>query len=196
MTQRHASRRRATTETAVSIDLQIDGTGASTIETGIPFFDHMLTLLAKHSLFDLRIETRGDLAVDFHHTVEDTGILLGQCLNEALGEKTGIRRYGSALVPMDETLAQVAIDLSGRPFLSFRTAEVTGPIGNFDFDLIEEFLRAFANHAALNLHAEIRYGRNSHHMAEAIFKGLAKSLDHACQIDPRVTGVPSSKGTL
>jgi imidazoleglycerol-phosphate dehydratase len=192
MTQRHASRQRTTTETSVSVDLQIDGTGVAAIDTGIPFFDHMLTLLAKHSL----IEASGDLGVDFHHTVEDTGIVLGQCLNEALGEKKAIRRYGSVLVPMDEALAQVAIDLAGRPYLSFRTMEVPGPIGSFDFDLIEEFLRAFANNAAMNLHAEIRYGRNSHHMAEAIFKGLAKSLDQACQIDPRVTGVPSSKGVL
>jgi imidazoleglycerol-phosphate dehydratase len=196
MTQRRASRHRTTSETSVSADLQIDGTGAATIDTGIPFFNHMLALLAKHSLLDLRIEARGDLAVDFHHTIEDTGIVLGQCLNEALGEKTGIRRYGSILIPMDETLAQVAIDLGGRPFLSFRTPEIPGSIGDFDFGLIEEFLRAFTNNAAINLHVEIRYGRNSHHMAEAIFKGLAKSLDHACQIDPRVTGVPSSKGML
>ena len=196
MTQRRASRHRTTSETSVSADLQIDGTGAATIDTGIPFFNHMLALLAKHSLLDLRIEARGDLAVDFHHTIEDTGIVLGQCLSEALGEKTGIRRYGSILIPMDETLAQVAIDLGGRPFLSFRTPETPGSIGDFDFGLIEEFLRAFTNNAAINLHVEIRYGRNSHHMAEAIFKGLAKSLDHACQIDPRVTGVPSSKGML
>jgi imidazoleglycerol-phosphate dehydratase len=196
MTQRRASRHRTTAETSISVDLRIDGTGAATIGTGIPFFDHMLTLLAKHSLFDLRIEARGDLDVDFHHTVEDTGIVLGQCLNEALGEKAGIRRYGSALVPMDEALAQVAIDLSGRPFLTFRVGEPTRPIGSFDFDLVEEFLRAFANNAAMNLHAEVRYGRNSHHMAEAVFKGLAKALDNACQIDPRVTGVPSSKGTM
>jgi imidazoleglycerol-phosphate dehydratase len=196
MTQRRASRHRTTSETSVSVDLQIDGSGAATIDTGIPFFDHMLTLLAKHSLFDLRIEARGDLAVDFHHTVEDTGILLGQCLKEALGEKIGIQRYGSILIPMDETLAQIAIDLSGRSFFSFRTPEIAGSIGSFDFDLIEEFLRAFANNAAINLHVELRYGRNSHHIAEAIFKGLAKTLDHACQIDPRVTGVPSSKGLL
>jgi len=196
MTQRRASRQRTTAETSVAVDLQIDGTGAATIGTGIPFFDHMLTLLAKHSLFDLRIEARGDLGVDFHHTVEDTGIVLGQCLNEALGEKSGIRRYASVLLPMDEALAQVAIDLGGRPFLSFRTTEIPGSIGSFDFDLVEEFLRAFANNAAMNLHVEIQYGRNSHHMAEAIFKGLAKSLDQACQIDPRVSGVPSSKGVL
>ena len=196
MTPRRASRQRTTAETSVSADLQIDGTGNATVSTGIPFFDHMLTLLAKHSLFDLRIEARGDLDVDFHHTVEDTGIVLGQCFNEALGEKTGIRRYGSILLPMDEALAQVAIDLGGRPFLTFRIVETPGPIASFDFDLVEEFLRAFANNAAMNLHVEIQYGRNSHHMAEAIFKGLAKSLDHACQIDPRVSGVPSSKGVL
>ena len=126
MTQRRASRQRTTAETSVSVDLQIDGTGTASIDTGIPFFDHMLILLAKHSLFDLRIEARGDLGVDFHHTVEDTGIVLGQCLNEALGEKNGIRRYASILLPMDEALAQVAIDLGGRPFLSFRTVETPG----------------------------------------------------------------------
>jgi imidazoleglycerol-phosphate dehydratase len=196
MTQRRASRQRTTAETSVSVDLQIDGAGNASIDTGIPFFDHMLTLLAKHSLFDLQIEARGDLGVDFHHTVEDTGIVLGLCLNEALGEKNGIRRYASVLLPMDEALAQVAIDLGGRPFLSFRTVETPGPIGSFDFDLVEEFLRALTNNASMNLHIEIRYGRNSHHMAEAIFKGLAKSLDQACQKDPRVTGVPSSKGVL
>jgi imidazoleglycerol-phosphate dehydratase len=196
MTQRHASRQRTTNETSISVDLNIDGTGAATVTTGIPFFDHMLTLLAKHSVFDLRVEAKGDLAVDLHHTVEDTGILLGQCLNSALGDKTGIRRYGSVLVPMDETLAQVAIDIGGRPFLNFCVNDTPNAIGNFDFSLIEEFLRAFTNNAAINLHVELRYGRNSHHMAEAIFKGLAKSLDFACQIDPRVSGVPSSKGTL
>jgi imidazoleglycerol-phosphate dehydratase len=196
MTKRHALRQRATTETSVSVDLNIDGTGAATISTGIPFFDHMLTLLAKHSLFDLQIEAQGDLAVDFHHTVEDTGILLGQCFNAALGDKIGIRRYGSVLVPMDETLAQVAVDLGGRPFLKFCSNAIPGPVGDFDFSLIEEFLRAFTNNAAINLHVELKYGRNSHHMAEAIFKGLAKSLDFACQIDSRVSGVPSSKGTL
>jgi imidazoleglycerol-phosphate dehydratase len=196
MTKRHASRQRTTTETSVSVDLSIDGTGAANVSTGIPFFDHMLTLLAKHSLFDLQIEARGDLAVDFHHTVEDTGILLGQCFNAALGNKERIRRYGSVLVPMDETLAQVAVDISGRPFLVFRATEMPSPIGDFDFSLIEEFIRGFTNNAAITLHVELRYGRNSHHMAEAIFKGLAKSLDLACQIDPRVHGVPSSKGTL
>jgi len=196
MTQRRASRHRTTAETSISVDLQIDGTGAATISTGIAFFDHMLTLLAKHSLFNLRIEARGDVEVDFHHTVEDTGIVLGQCLKEALGEKAGIRRYGSVLIPMDEALAQVVIDLSGRPFINFRIGEPPRPIGGFDFDLVEEFLRALANNAAMNLHVEVRYGRNSHHMAEAVFKGLAKALDNACQIDPRVSGVPSSKGTL
>jgi imidazoleglycerol-phosphate dehydratase len=196
MTKRRASISRKTSETAISIDLLLDGSGTSSVKTGIPFFDHMLTLLSKHSLFDLRIEARGDLEVDYHHTVEDTGIVLGQCLNEALGEKAGIKRYGWALLPMDDALAQVALDLSGRSVLEYLVPPSVPPIGNFEFQLVEEFLRALATNAGLNLHVEIRYGHNSHHMAEAIFKGLARALDQACQLDPRVIGVPSSKGSL
>ena len=196
MNQRRATRHRETGETSVNVELVLDGAGESTIETGIPFFDHMLVLLARHSLFDLKINARGDLAVDFHHTVEDTGIVLGQALAAALADKTGIRRYGWVRLPMDETLAQVALDLSGRPFLEFRVPGQVGPIGAFDFALVEEFCRAFAMSAATTLHIEVEYGRNSHHIAEAIFKGLARALDLACQIDPRVTGVPSSKGKL
>jgi imidazoleglycerol-phosphate dehydratase len=180
----------------VSVDLVLDGSGAGDIDTGIPFFDHMLVLLAKHSLFDLTIKARGDLAVDFHHTVEDTGIVLGEALAAALSTKTGIRRYGWARIPMDETLAQVAIDLSGRPFFAFRVPAETGPIGSFDFGLVEEFSRALAMSSAMTLHVEVEYGKNSHHIAEAIFKALARALDMACQTDPRVTGVPSSKGKL
>jgi imidazoleglycerol-phosphate dehydratase len=196
MSQRSASRQRETAETSISVDLVLDGSGAGNIDTGIPFFDHMLVLLAKHSLFDLTIKARGDLAVDFHHTVEDTGIVLGQALAEALSTKKGIRRYGWARIPMDETLAQVAIDLSGRPFLEFRVQLQTGPIGSFDFGLVEEFSRALAMSAAMTLHVEVEYGKNNHHIAEAIFKALARALDMASQIDPRVTGVPSSKGKL
>jgi imidazoleglycerol-phosphate dehydratase len=196
MNPRRASRQRETAETSVSVELVLDGSGIGNIDTGIPFFDHMLVLLAKHSLFDLTIKAKGDLAVDFHHTVEDTGIVLGATLAEALSEKAGIRRYGWARLPMDETLAQVAIDLSGRPFLEFRVPAQVEPIGAFDFGLVEEFCRAFAMSSAMTLHVEVEYGRNSHHIAEAIFKGLAKALDMACQIDPRVTGVPSSKGRL
>ena len=196
MSPRSASRQRETAETSVSVDLVLDGSGAGDIDTGIPFFDHMLVLLAKHSLFDLTIKARGDLAVDFHHTVEDTGIVLGEALAAALSAKTGIRRYGWARIPMDETLAQVAIDLSGRPFLEFRVPSGIGPIGSFDFGLVEEFSRALAMSSAMTLHVEVEYGKNSHHIAEAIFKALARALDMACQIDPRVTGIPSSKGKL
>ncbi|MBV8816243.1 MAG: imidazoleglycerol-phosphate dehydratase HisB [Verrucomicrobia bacterium] len=196
MNQRRASRFRETAETSVNVELLIDGSGHADISTGIPFFDHMLILLAKHSLIDLKIAAGGDLAVDLHHTVEDTGIVLGQALATALGDKTGIKRYGWARLPMDETLVQVALDLSGRPFIEFRVPMPVGPIGTFDFSLVEEFLRAFAMASAMNLHVQVEYGRNSHHIAEAIFKGLAKALDMACQIDSRVTGVPSSKGKL
>ena len=196
MSLRSASRQRETAETSISVDLVLDGSGVGDIDTGIPFFDHMLVLLAKHSLFDLTIQARGDLAVDFHHTVEDTGIVLGEALAAALSTKKGIRRYGWARIPMDETLAQVAIDLSGRPFLEFRVASEIGPIGSFDFGLVEEFSRALAMSSAMTLHVEVEYGKNNHHIAEAIFKALARALDMACQIDPRVTGVPSSKGKL
>lgn len=187
---------RETAETYVSVDLTIDGSGTSTIKTGVPFFDHMLTLLSRHSLFDLTIDVRGDLQVDYHHTVEDTAIILGKCLGQALGNKAGIKRYGSILLPMDETLIQVALDLSGRAYLHYESPANAVTIGQFGFELVEEFLRAFSSNANLNLHIDVLRGRNSHHMAEGIFKGLAKALDQACQIDSRVSGIPSSKGTL
>jgi imidazoleglycerol-phosphate dehydratase len=193
---RSASLQRETKETYVSIDLAIDGSGSSSIQTGIPFFDHMLTLFSKHSLFDLQIDVRGDLQVDFHHSVEDTGIVLGKCLAQALGDKAGIRRYGWSILPMDETLVRVAVDLSGRSYLHYGAPGNATPIGQFDFELIEEFLRALSSNANLNLHVDILHGRNSHHMAEGIFKGMAKALDQACQFDHRVKGVPSSKGEL
>jgi len=196
MTKRRAFINRETSETAISIDLLLDGSGVSSIKTGIPFFDHMLTLLSKHSLFDLRVEARGDLEVDNHHTVEDTGIVLGKCLNGALGDKAGIKRYGWALLPMDDALVLVAVDLGGRSILEYRVPSGIPWIGTFDFQLVEEFLRALATNAGLNLHVELRYGHNGHHIAEAIFKGLARALDQACQFDPRVKGVPSSKGSL
>jgi imidazoleglycerol-phosphate dehydratase len=195
-THRRAFLERRTAETDVSIELLIDGTGRATIDTGIPFFDHMLILFSKHSLFDLTIKVQGDLQVDFHHSVEDTGIVLGQALVNALGDKRSIRRYGWAMLPMDETLARVALDLSGRAFLHFIAPEPIARIGQFDFELVEEFLRAFSSNAAMNLHIDVLHGRNGHHIAEAIFKGLAKSLDQACQLDARVAGVPSSKGAL
>ena len=194
---RHATIDRQTTETKIVLDLVIDGHGTSSISTKIPFFDHMLTLFARHSLCDLSVQADGDIEVDLHHTVEETGIALGQAFAKALGDKRGIRRYGHAYLPMDETLARVVVDFSGRPFLDYRAPTGVATIGTaFSFTLIEEFLRAFSIHAGINLHAEILYGRDAHHMAEAIFKGLAKAVDQACQIDPRVSGVPSTKGTL
>ena len=193
--QAHIERR--TTETKIDLDLVIDGRGTSSIATKIPFFDHMLTLFARHSLCDLTVQADGDIEVDLHHTVEDTGIALGQAFAQALGDKRGIRRYGHAYLPMDETLARVVVDFSGRPFLEYRAPSGVATIGTaFSFTLIEEFLRAFSVHAGINLHVEILYGRDAHHMAEAVFKGLAKAVDQACQRDPRVEGVPSTKGSL
>jgi imidazoleglycerol-phosphate dehydratase len=195
MTPRSAQLKRETTETSVAVELNVDGTGNSEIDTGIPFFDHMLTLFSRHSLLDLRVKAAGDLAVDLHHTVEDTGIVLGKCLSEALGPRAGIFRYGWSLLPMDDALAQVALDLGGRAFLEFDAPQMP-PIGPFDFDLVNQFLRAFSSNAAMNLHVSIHTGRNSHHVAEAIFKGVAKALDQACRIDPRIERVPSTKGIL
>jgi imidazoleglycerol-phosphate dehydratase len=187
---------RRTAETDISLSVRIDGSGKADVDTGIGFFDHMLTLLARHSLMDLSVKAIGDLHVDFHHTVEDTGIVLGQALREALGDKRGIVRYGSAYLPMDETLARVAVDLSGRSFLEFRAPASVPAIGLFPFQLVEEFLRGFAHNVLANVHVEILYGRDAHHMAEAVFKGLARALDAAMRIDPRVTGVPSTKESL
>lgn len=196
--ERRSSISRRTGETDIQLDLGIDGTGISTISTGVPFFDHMLTLFAKHGRFDLTVKAVGDIEIDFHHTVEDTGIVLGQAFLEALGEKRGIFRYGSGHFPMDETLVRVALDVSGRPFLDYRGPEGVPHVGEkFNFTLVEEFLRAFAFNSLINLHVEIVYGRDPHHMAEAIFKGLARSLDAATQIDPRIAGdIPSTKDVL
>jgi imidazoleglycerol-phosphate dehydratase len=193
---RAATLDRKTSETDIQLSLEVDGTGASTIQSGIPFFDHMLTLFARHGLFDLQTSANGDLDVDLHHTVEDTGIVLGQALTKTLGDKKGIRRYGHAYVPMDETLVRVVVDLSGRPFLEYRAPGGVEPINGFSFQLVEEFLRGFAMHAAANVHVEILYGRDAHHMAEGVFKALARALDAATQIDPRVMDVPSTKGVL
>lgn len=193
---RSARIERNTSETRIRLNLTIDGTGKSTIATKIPFFDHMLTLFARHSLCDLDVQADGDIEVDLHHTVEDTGIALGQAFAKALGDKRGIRRYGWAYLPMDETLARVVIDFSGRPFLEYRGPQNVASVGAFSFTLLEEFLRAFSTHAGTNLHVELLYGRDAHHMCEAVFKGLAKAVDQACQLDPRVEGVPSTKGTL
>jgi imidazoleglycerol-phosphate dehydratase len=194
--QRTAGQSRKTTETDVSLSLNLDGTGTSTIETGIPFFDHMLTLFSRHSLIDLDIKVDGDVQVDFHHTVEDTGIVLGECLREALGDKKGITRYGHAFVPMDEALSRVVVDLSNRPWLEFRAAADTPSAQNFPFSLVEEFCRALSSNLRANLHVEVFYGRDGHHIAESIFKAMARAIRVAVTPDPRVTGVPSTKELL
>lgn len=193
---RAASIDRKTSETDIRLTLDVDGTGASAVRSGIPFFDHMLTLFARHGLFGLELQAQGDIEVDLHHTVEDTGIALGQAFTRALGDKAGIRRYGHAYVPMDETLVRAVVDLSGRPFLEYRAPGGVEPINGFSFQLVEEFLRGFAVHAAANVHVEILYGRDAHHMAEGVFKALARALDVATQVDPRVQGIPSTKGVL
>lgn len=196
---RTAQQHRKTAETDIQIELNVDGSGLSQIDTGVPFFDHMLTLFSKHGLFDLKVKVKGDIEVDYHHTVEDTGIVLGNCFREALGNKAGITRYGFWLLPMDETLAEVALDLSGRPFLSYHTperVEAIGGVNRFSFQLVEEFMRAFSSSLAATLHVEIRRGKDAHHMAEAMFKGLARALDVATRHDPRVTGIPSTKEVL
>jgi imidazoleglycerol-phosphate dehydratase len=194
---REASLQRKTAETEISLRINLDGTGVAQVSTGIGFFDHMLTLFAKHGLIDLEVAARGDLHVDFHHTVEDTGIVLGQAMKQALGDKAGLVRYGCAHLPMDETLTRVAVDLSGRAFLEYRAPHQADAIGGtFSFQLVEEFVRAFAHNVAANVHVEVLYGRDSHHMAESIFKGLARALDQAIRIAPRVSGVPSTKDLL
>jgi len=196
-TPREAAITRRTAETDISLKIDLDGSGRSNIRTGIGFFDHMLTLFAKHGLVDLDVAATGDLHVDFHHTVEDTGIVLGQAVRQALQDKCGLVRYGCAYLPMDETLARVVVDLSGRAFVEYRAPQQADPIGGaFSFQLVEEFIRAFAHNLAANVHVEILYGRDSHHMAEAIFKGLARALDQATRLDPRVSGVPSTKDVL
>ena len=194
---REALIERTTSETSIRTRLNLDGRGDSNVQSGIPFFDHMLTLFARHGLFDLELNAKGDIDVDFHHTVEDAGITLGQAISKALGDKKGIRRYGFAYVPMDESLVRAVIDLSGRPYLVYDPpAPIEAIGGSFSFQLVEEFLRAISVTAAMNLHVEILAGRDAHHMAEGIFKALARALDVATQIDPRVEGVPSTKGIL
>ena len=193
---RTATVKRRTRETDIELTFAVDGSGRSQIATGIGFFDHMLELFAKHGLFDLDLQAKGDLNVDAHHTVEDVGLALGQALREALGDKKGLRRYGWCLLPMDDALARVALDCSGRPYLAYEAPDEAGPIGEFPFQLLEEFLRAFSVQGGLNLHVALLDGRDTHHMAEAVFKGLARALDQATQIDPRVQGVPSTKGQL
>jgi len=191
---RAASRHRETKETTIDLALEVDGTGDAHASTGIPFFDHMLEQLGKHGGFDLKIEASGDLDIDLHHTVEDVGIVLGESLKEALGDKAGVRRFASALVPLDEALVQVALDLSGRPYLVYEVDPVSEWIGTFDPQLCEEFWRAFAFGAGITLHLRSLTGRNGHHVIEASFKGVARSLRDAVRVEG--DGVPSTKGVL
>ncbi|HEX2944405.1 MAG TPA: imidazoleglycerol-phosphate dehydratase HisB [Clostridia bacterium] len=187
---------RNTAETAIRLKLDIDGSGNSSIETGVGFMDHMLTLFSKHGLFDLTVKASGDLQVDAHHTIEDIGIVLGQALKQALGDKKSIRRYGSATVPMDEALAAVTLDVGGRPYLVCNVGFTNERVGDMDTELIEEFFRAVSVNAGMNLHINVKYGNNNHHMAEAIFKAFGRALDEATRTDERIVGVMSTKGVL
>jgi imidazoleglycerol-phosphate dehydratase len=188
---------RKTKETGIEVSVDLDGTGAARIATGIGFFDHMLEQLARHSLMDIEIRATGDLHIDQHHTVEDTGIALGQAVRQALGGMEGIARFADVVLPMDETLTRVAVDISGRPFLVFRTKFPQSKTGTFDTELVREFFQAFTTHAAMNIHVETLYGENAHHIAESLFKGLARALRAAVELDHRQRGaVPSTKGTL
>jgi imidazoleglycerol-phosphate dehydratase len=194
--RRQASVTRTTSETKVTVSVALDGHGDGRVNTTIPFLDHMLMLLAKHALFDLTIQARGDTDIDDHHTVEDIGIVLGTALKQAVGTKAGIRRFGWAAVPLDETLAQVTVDLSGRPYLVYHVELPQRRIKTFDLGLFEDFFQAFVTHGGLNLHVNVLYGRNPHHILEAVFKALAKALDQATSLDERITGVLSTKGSL
>ncbi|MEA2709307.1 MAG: imidazoleglycerol-phosphate dehydratase [Phycisphaerales bacterium] len=193
---RKAEISRQTKETQIRLALNLDGSGKSAARTGVGFFDHMLDLLARHALIDMSVDAKGDLEVDAHHTVEDVGIVLGQAIEKALGDKRGIYRYGWAIVPMDESLAQVAIDLSGRPAFVFNVKFPRGTIGEFPVELVEEFWKSVATNARMNLHVTVPYGTNNHHISEAIFKAAAKALRQAVSHDPRNTDVPSTKGSL
>ncbi len=193
---RCAEIKRKTAETQISVKLNLDGEGKCDIATGIGFLDHMLTLLGKHSFMNLTVKAKGDLEVDSHHTVEDIGIVLGEALREALGDKAGIHRYGNCFIPMDETLAQACLDFSGRPFLIFGAEIPKIKLGNYDTEMTEEFFRAIAMHCGLTLHIRVLYGSNVHHIIEAVFKAFARAVAEAAAVDPKVKGVMSSKGIL
>jgi imidazoleglycerol-phosphate dehydratase len=196
MPKRTSTVKRKTGETNISLSLNIDGKGKSAVKTGIPFFDHMLTLFAKHGLFDLKLSAKGDIEVDYHHTVEDIGICLGQAFKEALGDKIGIVRYGESKVPMDEALAEVIIDISGRPHLTYNVPIKKTKFIDFDIEVVKEFFEAFVLNAGITIHVNLIRGNNTHHIIEAIFKAFAVTLSKACEIDPRKKGVPSTKGVL
>ncbi len=193
---RSAEVKRKTLETEISVRLDLDGSGKSKLATGVGFFDHMLDQIARHGMIDLEIEARGDLHIDAHHTVEDVGITFGQALAKALGDKRGLRRYGHAYVPLDEALARVVVDLSGRPGLVFEVPFTRPTIGEFDVDLVREFFQGFVNHAAVTVHIDCLRGDNAHHQAETVFKAFARALRAATETDPRAGGVPSTKGSL
>ena len=194
--QRTAEIERATKETNIALTLVLDGTGKASVETGVPFLDHMLASFARHGRFDLTVSAKGDLQVDAHHTIEDIGLVLGQAVKEALGDKSGIERYGYALIPMDDALARVALDLSGRPFLGYRVKLRSVEVGGFQARLFREFFQALANTGAITLHIDLLAGEETHHIFEAIFKGFSKALSQAVRIDPARLGVPSTKGVL
>ena len=194
--ERRATLTRKTRETDIQIDLALDGTGQYQVATGIAFFDHMLESFTKHAAFDLKLRATGDLSVDFHHTVEDVGIALGQALREALGDARGIRRYGFQVLPMAESRVDVALDVSNRPYLVYQVALANDRIRDFDVSLVEDFLYAFSQNAGIDLHVKLEYGKSPHHVVEAVFKGLARALRSALEIDPRVRGLPSVKGAL
>ncbi len=196
MSDRTANVTRETLETQISVSLNLDGQGQSRLETGVPFLDHMLDQVARHGLIDLNVSARGDLHIDAHHTVEDIGITLGQAFARAVGDKRGIRRYGHAYVPLDEALSRVVVDFSGRPGLEFHAEFPRARIGDFDVDLFHEFFQGFVNHAQVTLHLDCLRGRNAHHVAETLFKAFGRALRMALELDPRVQGVPSTKGTL
>jgi len=187
---------RSTKETSIKLTLELDGRGEHQVESGVPFFDHMLTQIARHGFFDLQLDAKGDLEIDAHHTVEDVGICLGEAFKKALGDKTGIRRYGRGTMPMHEALAAVILDFSGRPFLVFNVPLPKAQGGNFELELVEEFFTAFCNHSGANVHVNLAYGDNLHHIVEAVFKAFARALDDATQFDSRIEGVLSSKGSL
>ncbi|AIQ50223.1 imidazoleglycerol-phosphate dehydratase HisB [Paenibacillus sp. FSL R7-0331] len=196
LAERKAGLSRTTNETDITLSFGVDGSGVAELETDVPFLNHMLDLFAKHGQFDLSVQARGDIDIDDHHTVEDIGICLGQALREALGDKKGIKRYASVFVPMDEALAQVVIDISNRPHFEYRAEYPSQQVGSFSTELVHEFLWKFALEARITLHVIVHYGSNTHHMIEAVFKALGRALDEATLIDPRVKGVPSTKGVL